>query len=103
MESQETELRDQLDRLETLGNKWLDQVGNTKTTTMGNATIVIQSGGLFALIIFFVASVTLGISLAMTLGISSRMSKIETKQDEQSQYINAIYMMAPQLKPEDKK
>jgi tetrahydromethanopterin S-methyltransferase subunit B len=101
MESQETDLHEQLDRLETLGNQWLNQVNRTATSnnTIGNATIVVQAGGFFALVLFFVVSVTLGITIAMSLSVYSRMSKIETKQDEQSQYLNAIYMMAPQLKP----
>lgn len=104
MESQETELQEQLDRLEVLGNRWLKQVDATASSnSIGNATIVVQAGGFFALILFFVVAVTLGLTIAMSLGVYSRMSKIETKQDEQSQYLNAIYMMAPQLKPEEKK
>jgi len=105
MVSQESELKEQLDRLEILGNRWLTGIKkvDSNNSTVGSATIVVQSGGFFALILFFVASITLGITIALSLSMYSRMSKIETKQDEQSQYLNAIYMMAPQLKPEEKK
>lgn len=105
MELHETELKEQLDRLEVLGNQWLGSIDKPSGNgnTFGNATIVVHAGGFFALILFFVVSVTLGLTIAMSLGVYSRMSKIETKQDEQSQYLNAIYMMAPQLKPEEKK
>lgn len=101
MVSQESELKEQLDRLDFLGKRLISQLktADTSTNTFGNATIVVQAGGFFALILFFVVSVTLGITIAMSLSVYSRMSKIETKQDEQSQYLNAIYMMAPQLKP----
>lgn len=103
MASQESDLREQLDRLDFLGKRLISQLktADTGTNTIGNATIVVQTGGFFALILFFVVSVTLGITIAMSLSVYSRMSKIETKQDEQSQYLNAIYMMAPQLKPKE--
>ena len=105
MASQESELREQLDRLDYLGNRLISQMktADSGTNSIGNATIVVQAGGFFALILFFVVSVTLGITIALSLSMYSRMAKIETKQDEQSQYLNAIYMMAPQLKPEEKK
>lgn len=105
MESQRSDLEDQLDRLERLGKKWIEQIGRTEGTgsNVGNSTVYIQAGGLFALVLFFIASVTLGIALATSFEVSSRMTKIETKQDEQSQYLTAIYMMAPQLKPKGKK
>lgn len=105
MASQESDLKEQLDRLEKLGQQWLRilDAPDMRGGNVGNATIQVQAGGFFALILFFVVSVTLGITIAMSLGVYSRMSKIETKQDEQSQYLNAIYMMAPQLKPSEKK
>lgn len=105
MASQENDLKEQLDRLEKLGQQWLHilDASDNRGGNVGNATIQVQAGGFFALILFFVVSVTLGITIAMSLGVYSRMSKIETKQDEQSQYLNAIYMMAPQLKPVEKK
>lgn len=87
-------------------DKWMRTIESSKDTphnSIGNATIVVQTGGFFALILFFVVSVTLGITIAMSLSVYSRMSKIETKQDEQSQYLNAIYMMAPQLKQKESK
>lgn len=101
---QESDLREQLDRLEILGEKWLAKLNESRptTATVGSATIVIQAGGFFALILFFVAAITLGMSIATAFEISPRMDKIEQKQDEQSQYLNAIYMMSPQLKPKEK-
>lgn len=105
MASQESDLKEQLDRLEKLGQQWLRilDTTNTKGGNIGNSAIQVQAGGFFATILFFVVSVTLGITIAMSIGVYSRMAKIETKQDEQAQYLTAIYMMAPQLKPPERK
>lgn len=104
MELPESELRKKLDTLESLCNKWISQIDSSSRgdRVIGNSNVYIQTGGLFALVLFFIASVTLGIALSTSFEVSSRMTKIENKQDEQSQYLTAIYMMAPQLKPKAK-
>jgi hypothetical protein len=66
------------------------------------SVVHVSAGSWMAVILMFAAAFVLGIALATSFDVSGRMTKIEGKQDEQDQYLHAIYMMAPQLKPKEK-
>jgi hypothetical protein len=100
------ELDDQLNRLESL----LSPVAINRS---GNSTINVNAGSWMGVLLMIASAFVLGFSMATSHSVttqlakdelqqSSRMGKIEAKQDEQDQYLHAIYMMAPQLKPKEK-
>lgn len=69
---------------------------------IGNSNVNVQPAGVWTQMLLFAAYVSLGIALANSFNLSSRMARIEKVQDDQGQYLTAIYMMAPQLKPKEK-
>lgn len=68
---------------------------------VGTAIIQVQAGGIMAMALMFASAIALGIAVATSFNVSARMTKIEKTQDDQQQYLSAIYMMAPQLKPKE--
>ena len=68
---------------------------------VGTAHINVDGGGFFAILILFVSAITLGVALATCWNVASRMTTLEQRQDSQHDQLDAIYMIAPQLKPKD--
>lgn len=76
--------------------------GSHTVDRSGISVVHISAGSWMGVILMFAAAFVLGIAMATSFQVAGRMTKIEGKQDEQDQYLHAIYMMAPQLKPKDK-
>lgn len=68
---------------------------------VGTSHVNVDGGGFFAVLILFVSAITLGVALATCWNVSSRMTTLEQRQDGQHDQLDAIYMIAPQLKPKD--
>ena len=100
MESRESELKEQLDRLESMGTEWLR--GLKRQDNSSRSIVNISAGSWMGVLLMISSAFVLGIAMATSFQVSGRMTKIEGKQDEQDQYLHAIYMMAPQLKPKEK-
>ena len=100
MESRESELRDQLDRLETMGTDWLKSLKRTDSSS--KSIVNISAGSWVGVTLMIAAAFVLGYSLASSMNLSREMSTIESKQVDQGDKLDAIYMMAPQLKPKEK-
>ena len=105
MASQENELREQLDRLETLGNEWLRGMGRPYQTSssVSNSNFYIQAGGVLVIVLLLAASFVLGVVLDTSYSLHTSMSQMQQRQDRQDDYLQAIYQQAPQLKPKESK
>lgn len=101
MASQESELREQLDRLEVLGNQWLKGTGkpSVESSAVSNSNFYIQAGGVAMVVLLTMAAFVLGIALDTSFSIHTDMAKMQQRQDRQDDYLQAIYQQAPQLKP----
>ena len=99
MESRESELRDQLDRLETMGTDWLKSLKRPGNSS--NATIHINAGGIGMWVAVTCCAVmfVLGVSMAVLGGMAY--TSTQQRLDRMQDYLNAIYMQAPQLKPKE--
>jgi hypothetical protein len=105
MASQENEMRAQLDRLEEmLPNvlKAIDKPG-VASNSVNNSNFYVQAGGVMAMVLLFCAAFVLGIALDTSFSLHSDMAKMQQRQDRQDDYLSAIYVMAPQLKPKEQK
>jgi hypothetical protein len=89
------ELRYELDRLEKLLPP--------RRQSSGNATINVHAGGVGMWISTTCCAVmfALGIAMAVIGGIAY--TSTQQRLDRMQDYINAIYMMAPNLKPKEQK
>jgi hypothetical protein len=96
MASQENELREQLDRLEGLGNTWLK--GLSRNDRSSNAIITINAGGIGIWIVSCFAAFMTGCTIFMAVTVVGQQHQIDRMND----YLNAIYQIAPNLKPKDK-
>jgi hypothetical protein len=105
MASQESDLREQLDRLETLGNEWLRGISHSNQTSnsVSNSNFYIQAGGVLMIVLLLAASFVLGVALDTSYSLHASMSQIQQRQDRQDDYLQAIYQQAPQLKPKETK
>jgi hypothetical protein len=88
------ELRTQLDRLEGLLRP--------RRTGSGNATINIQAGGVGLWIAVTCCAVMFALCIAMVVVGGIAYSSQQQRMDRMQDYLNAIYMMAPSLKPKEK-
>lgn len=88
----EIELAEALDRFSRKADKLL------KTENTNTAKIEIQAGGIGVGVALAACALMLGVNLGLAIMIVSHDRKI----DELTNYLNAIYMMAPHLKPEKK-
>lgn len=95
------DLEHQLDRLEKLVSKALDS--SPPSTNTNSAKVHINAGGIGILVILVAASFVLGIALFTAFSDASRMNRMEQRQDRQDDYLQAIYSVAPQLKPKESK
>jgi hypothetical protein len=105
MASQENEMRAQLDRLEEmLPNvlKAIDKPG-VASNSVNNSNFYVQAGGVMAMVLLCCAAFVLGIALDTSFSLHSDMAKMQQRQDRQDDYLSAIYVMAPQLKPKEQK
>lgn len=74
--------------------------GLTAPTATGNATITVSAGGVGVWLACVAAAICLALTTVLTVLYIDQGRKIDDMKD----YLNAIYMMAPHLKPpEDKK
>lgn len=99
MESRESDLRDQLDRLETMGTDWLKSLKRSGNSS--NATIHVNAGGIGMWVAVTCCAVmfVLGVSMAVLGGMAY--TSTQQRLDRMQDYLNAIYMQAPQLKPKE--
>lgn len=99
MESRESELRAQLDRLETMGMDWLKTLRRPGNSS--NATIQVNAGGIGMWVAVTCCAVmfVLGVSMAVLGGLAY--TSTQQRLDRMQDYLNAIYMQAPQLKPKE--
>lgn len=92
----------QLERVEKVLIKALESQPAASQNS-NTAKIYINANGIGIFILLFVASFVLGVATFSSFSTSSRMSTIERKQDRQDDYLQAIYSIAPQLKPKETK
>lgn len=69
-----------------------------QATNSSHSTITFNAGGLGVWLAASACAVMLAVNMVLVVVIASHDRKI----DDLSHYLNAIYMIAPQLKPEDK-
>lgn len=100
MESQESQLRDQLDRLESMGTEWLSNL--KRPTQSGNAVIHVNAGGIGMWVAVTCCAVMFVVGLSMAVLGGLAYTSTQQRMDRMQDYLNAIYMQAPQLKPKDK-
>lgn len=74
----------------------------SERSQVGNSTVHIQAGGWLVIALMMVSMFVLGYCVKNSDDLGKQMTKIEQRQNEQDQYLHAIYMMAPQLKPKEK-
>lgn len=74
---------------------------NAQPASTGNATITVNAGSVGVMVILVMAAFVLGVATFSSFSISSRMNQMSRRQDRQDDYIQAIYSIAPQLKPVD--
>lgn len=96
----EAELIRQMDRLESLGKKWL---GSFDRAQSGNATIEIHAGGIGMWISATCCAVMFVVGMAMAIIGGMAYTSTQQRLDRMQDYLNAIYTQAPQLKPKDTK
>lgn len=89
------ELQGELDRLERLLVETI-ALGNPQPVKAGNSTVTINAGGagVWLAVTCCIVSCVMNLALAVAFIVHDR--KIDRLED----YLQAIYMMAPQLKPE---
>ena len=71
--------------------------------TSGNMTLTVNAGGWSVLILLVVSFFVLGVAVTTSFSSVGRMNNIERRQDRQDDYLQAIYSIAPQLKPKETK
>lgn len=99
-DEKQAELLRHIDRLEIIGQKWL---GSFNKTQSSNSTVNISAGSWVGVVLMISAAFVLGYSMATSTNLSREISTIESKQVDQGDKLDAIYMMAPQLnKPKEK-
>jgi len=104
--------RDDFERYLQAQKEWTDtinkinQVVPSNAVSSGNMTLNLNAGGWSVLIILVIASIVLGIAMDASLTTHSQMSDVradmramQQRQDRQDDYLQAIYSVAPQLKP----
>jgi hypothetical protein len=74
-----------------------------KNSSVGTSNVTINAGGVGVVILLSIATFVLGLASFSAYSSSSRMNDMERRQDRQDDYIQAIYSIAPQLKPKESK
>ena len=101
--------RDDFERYLKEQKEWTDEIRKLNSmprdigtsTTSGNMTLTVNAGGWSVLILLVLSAFVLGISVMSSFSSASRMNNIERRQDRQDDYLQAIYSIAPQLKPKE--
>lgn len=93
-----SELLKHIDRLEQLGQKWIGSLGRTQS---GNATIEVHAGsiGVWIAVTCCITMFVVGMAMAVLGGLAY--TSTQQRLDRMQDYLNAIYMQAPQLKPKE--
>jgi hypothetical protein len=84
-------------------SKLREITGAVNSSTSGNMTLNVNAGGWSVLILLAISSFVLGIAVYSAFSSGERMNSIESRQNRQDDYIQAIYAVAPQLKPKEAK
>lgn len=94
-----------MERFEEVAGELLQAARNITPTNGSNnvAKIYINAGGIGTMFLLFVAAFILGVTMFSTYSSAVRMNDLERRQDRQDDYIQAIYAVAPQLKPKEAK
>lgn len=92
---QEAEVDKVIGRVNRAVDKVEEMAGGNRNTTRVEVAASSSPGAILALVI---AGVMFGLNLALLFNLAAHDRKIERMQD----HLNAIYMMAPHLKPKDK-
>ncbi len=72
------------------------------SNAVSNSNFYVQAGGALVMVLLFAAAFVLGVALDTSYSLHTEMAKMQQRQDRQDDYLNAIYMMAPSLKPKEK-
>ena len=73
------------------------------STNGGSATIHVNAGGIGMWAMMTVAAVMIAVNVCLLVAGTLWMGRQDREISEQGHQLNAIYMMAPHLKPEEKK
>lgn len=97
-DEKQAELLKHIDRLESLGQEWLGSFGRTQS---GNAIIQVHAGsiGVWIAMTCCITMFVIGIAMAVLGGLAY--TSTQQRLDRMQDYLNAIYMQAPQLKPKE--
>lgn len=90
-------MEDELRRFEAAVDR-LAAAMNQPANTGNQSTITISAGGIGVWLAVSACAVMLAVNVALMVMLLNHDRKI----DDLSHYLNAIYMVAPSLKPEDK-
>lgn len=97
-----SELKNKLAQMETqfdaTMNRTIDCLSKAQNTASNQSTISINAGGVGV----WVATTACAVMLAVNVMLVGIIVSHERKLDDLSDYIHAIYMMAPSLKPAEK-
>jgi hypothetical protein len=70
---------------------------------VSNSNFYIQAGGVMAMVLLLAAAFVLGVALDTSFSLHSDMKSMQQRQDRQDDYLQAIYQIAPNLKPKETK
>lgn len=93
-----SELQGELDRLERLLVETI-ALSNPQPVKAGNSVVTINAGGAGV----WIAVTCCVVSFVINIGLAVAFVNHDRKIDDLGDYLNAIYMMAPSLKPPEKK
>lgn len=74
-----------------------------ETATTNEAHINVQAGGIGVYIASICCAVMLALTIAGSILGTTAYFSMQQRMDRMQDYLNAIYMIAPQLKPKDSK
>lgn len=85
--------------LRAIGSLLHEVKGLTAPTATGNATITVNAGGVGVWVACTAAILSCALTVILTVFYIDQARRIDDMKD----YLNAIYMMAPHLKPPEEK
>ena len=91
------EVDEVLERIEKAGNSL-----NPASNSVGNSIINVNAGGIGIWVTVSACALMFVMNIFLIIGMGLIVLNQSRKNDELASYITAIYMMAPQLKPQDK-
>jgi hypothetical protein len=93
----------EMERFERISREVIQAVTNAGGGSNSVAKIYINAGGIGTLALLLIAAFILGVTTFNTYSSASRINDLERRQDRQDDYLQAIYAVAPQLKPKEAK